>query len=307
MSLLLQALNWTTAEKLDHLTALDVEDHVFRKLGDPIWRFLDAKHMTDDRITRIRKYNKQIEAQFDIKHEAAVFTETETVATKKLKKVIFFLLEHNAAFAVPANIVTLLDLEPAFQVKNERGELKEEMRQDTLDFLDNVDLLPEKHGEEMFLRNLEHALLSVAADIDGLPTAKKTALGSEITENLEFQCVQHEFLEQARIMKERMKEAFEKDDRYCATGDEKYYMDLAGKEGEKMLKSDVRKFLADFDARQLSKTLCLKYEKFVLESDCQGVVSFNAKLKACINNLCVKVSTGPLLLVTTQGRRFVIL
>ena len=32
-----------------------------------------------------------------------------------------------------------------------------------------------------------------------------------------------------------MLEAFDKDDRYCATGDEKYYLDLPGKEGEKVL------------------------------------------------------------------------
>ena len=30
-------------------------------------------------------------------------------------------------------------------------------------------------------------------------------------------------------------EAFDKDDRYCATGDEKYYLDLPGKENEKVL------------------------------------------------------------------------
>ena len=33
-----QALNWTIAEKLDHLNTLDVEDHIGRKTGDPIWR-----------------------------------------------------------------------------------------------------------------------------------------------------------------------------------------------------------------------------------------------------------------------------
>ena len=32
-----------------------------------------------------------------------------------------------------------------------------------------------------------------------------------------------------------MVEAFDKDDRYCATGDEKYYLDLPGKENEKVL------------------------------------------------------------------------
>ena len=32
-----------------------------------------------------------------------------------------------------------------------------------------------------------------------------------------------------------MREAFDKDDRYCATGDEKYYLDLPGKENEKVL------------------------------------------------------------------------
>ena len=32
-----------------------------------------------------------------------------------------------------------------------------------------------------------------------------------------------------------MLEAFDKDDRYCATGDEKYYLDLPGKENEKVL------------------------------------------------------------------------
>ena len=31
-----------------------------------------------------------------------------------------------------------------------------------------------------------------------------------------------------------MVEAFDKDDRYCATGDEKYYLDLPGKENEKV-------------------------------------------------------------------------
>ena len=35
---LFQALNWTVAEKLEHLNTLDVEDHIGRKSGDPIWR-----------------------------------------------------------------------------------------------------------------------------------------------------------------------------------------------------------------------------------------------------------------------------
>ena len=47
--------------------------------------------------------------------------------------------------------------------------------------------------------------------------------------------LRHQFLEASRQLKEQMLEAFDKDDRYCATGDEKYYLDLPGKEGEKVL------------------------------------------------------------------------
>ena len=64
-----EALKWNSKEKLDHLENLDVEDHVSKKMGDPIWRFLDSKMMTEDRIERIRLYNKQLEKQFNIKHE----------------------------------------------------------------------------------------------------------------------------------------------------------------------------------------------------------------------------------------------
>ena len=47
--------------------------------------------------------------------------------------------------------------------------------------------------------------------------------------------LRHQFLEASRQLKEQMLEAFDKDDRYCATGDEKYYLDLPGKENEKVL------------------------------------------------------------------------
>ena len=61
-------------------------------------------------------------------------------------------------------------------------------------------------------------------------------------------------MEASKQLKEQMREAFDKDDRYCrvrfsqmdqdskqrprycATGDEKYYLDLPGKENEKVVK-----------------------------------------------------------------------
>ena len=46
--------------------------------------------------------------------------------------------------------------------------------------------------------------------------------------------LRHQFLEASQQLKEQMVEAFDKDDRYCATGDEKYYLDLPGKENEKV-------------------------------------------------------------------------
>ena len=64
-----EALKWNSKEKLNHLENLDVQDHVSKKMGDPIWRFLDSKLMTEDRIERIRVYNKKLEKQFDIKHD----------------------------------------------------------------------------------------------------------------------------------------------------------------------------------------------------------------------------------------------
>ena len=60
-------------------------------------------------------------------------------------------------------------------------------------------------------------------------------------------------MEASKQLKEQMREAFDKDDRYCtvkfsqmdqdskqrlrycATGDEKYYLDLPGKENEKVV------------------------------------------------------------------------
>ena len=50
----------------------------------------------------------------------------------------------------------------------------------------------------------------------------------------ENQVLRHQFLEASQQLKEQMVEAFDKDDRYCATGDEKYYLDLPGKENEKV-------------------------------------------------------------------------
>ena len=52
----------------------------------------------------------------------------------------------------------------------------------------------------------------------------------------QIQVLRHQFLESSRQLKEQMREAFDKDDRYCATGDEKYYLDLPGKENEKVVK-----------------------------------------------------------------------
>ena len=51
----------------------------------------------------------------------------------------------------------------------------------------------------------------------------------------QIQVLRHQFLEASRQLKEQMREAFDKDDRYCATGDEKYYLDLPGKENEKVI------------------------------------------------------------------------
>ena len=103
--------------------------------------------------------------------------------------------------------------------------------------------------------------------------------------------LRHQFQESSRQLKEQMREAFDKDDRYCATGDEKYYLDLPGKENEKVLSnqnlyhthhhhwkpqdqcdncvwqvlmSEVRRFSRDFDPRQLTKTLTLKFERLTL-------------------------------------------
>ena len=52
---------------------------------------------------------------------------------------------------------------------------------------------------------------------------------------IKIQVLRHQFLEASRQLKEQMLEAFDKDDRYCATGDEKYYLDLPGKENEKVV------------------------------------------------------------------------
>lgn len=284
-----QALNWTKADKLEHLNDLDVEEHVARKTGDPIWRFLDAKHMTDERVARIKKYNLQIEKQFGIKHQSAAFTNAEKTETKKIKKVLFTLLENDIELSVPTTVITLLDLMPAFVVEGNLGKVKKENRQDTLDFLQNEDLLPEKREDDKFLRNLEHAFLSIVKDIASLPEEKKQSLGSETTNNLELNKLRYEFLEHARILKDQMKSALEKDDRYCATGDEKYYLDLPGKEDEKVLMSEVRRFCRDFDSRQLTKTLTLKFERFTKEQDIEGIASFNTKLKECGRSLNERV------------------
>ena len=282
---------------MEHLSGLDVEDHVTRKMGDPIWRFLDTKHMTEERVVRIKKYNQRIEAQFGIKHEAAVFTETEKAAVKKLKKVLFQLLQHNAELAVPKSIIGMLGLAPAFVVEGGAGRLLSDLkaetlvrRQETMDFLQNDEALPEKLDEDKCLANLEQAFLSLVGHVLELPEDKQAALGAEITANLELEVLRHQFLALARMLKEQMKEAFHKDDRYCATGDEKYYLDLPGKEGEKVLMSEVRRFSRDFDGGQLTKTLTLKFERFTKEADINGITSFNNKLKACADKLKEKVS-----------------
>ena len=57
---------------------------------------------------------------------------------------------------------------------------------------------------------------------------------------LKIQVLRHQFLEASRQLKEQMRDAFDKDDRYCATGDEKYYLDLPGKENEKVLAPNSR-------------------------------------------------------------------
>ena len=114
-------------------------------------------------------------------------------------------------------------------------------------------------------------------------------MGDDILNNLEFEVQKLEFLEQSNILKSKLKVLFEMDDRYCATGDEKYYLDLPGREGEKLLPSEVRKFLRDFESDQLTKTLQSRYDKFKNEQKCDNIKSFNAKLKACVKNVEEKV------------------
>ena len=139
------------------------------------------------------------------------------------------------------------------------------------------------------MEKLETAFISIVKKLWDLPESEKNSMGEDILNNLEFEVQKLEFLEQSNILKSKLKVLFELDDRYCATGDEKYYLDLPGREGEKLLPSEVRKFLRDCEGDQLTKTLQSRYEKFKNEENCDNIKSFNAKLKACVNNLSEKV------------------
>merc|ERR1719481_1146761 len=57
-----KARNWSTSDKLFHLTALDVPEFINRKLSDQKWLFLRHDGMTEQRIQRIQEYNQRIEA-----------------------------------------------------------------------------------------------------------------------------------------------------------------------------------------------------------------------------------------------------
>ena len=160
------------------------------------FRFLDAKHMTDERVLRIRKYNQQIEAKFGIKHTPAAFNDAEKKAMKKLKRVLYHLLQHNIDQAkedklkIPTYVINILGLTSAFDTEGDSGKLKESTAQDTLDFLDNDDLLPDKKEEEKCLRNLEQGFLALVTHVVHLPEGRRLALGPEVSDNLELQVSQ---------------------------------------------------------------------------------------------------------------------
>jgi len=123
-----------------------IEDHVVQKFGDPIWKFLETRHLTDDRINRIDNYSKNIESKFGIHNNIKpVFSNEETFATKKMKKGLFFVLKNNRNFIVTHDTVRMLDIVSSFDFlngKSKGGILKDDLAQDTLDFLENDDLLP---------------------------------------------------------------------------------------------------------------------------------------------------------------------
>ena len=148
--------------------------------------------MTDERVLRIRKYNQQIESKFGIKHSPAAFNDAEMKAMKKLKRVLYHLLQHNVneqdgQMKIPAFIINILMLDSAFDLDGDAGVLKQDAVQDTLDFLDNEDLMPEKKEEEKCLRNLELAFLALVSHVVKLPEGRKLALGPEVIDNLELQ------------------------------------------------------------------------------------------------------------------------
>ena len=148
--------------------------------------------MTDERVVRIRKYNQQIEAKFGIKHTPTAFNEAEKNAMKKLKRVLYHILQHNVneqdgQLKIPAFIINILMLDSAFDLDGDAGVLKPDAVQDTLDFLDNEDLMPEKKEEEKCLRNLELAFLALVSHVVKLPEGRKLALGPEVIDNLELQ------------------------------------------------------------------------------------------------------------------------
>ena len=159
------------------------------------FRFLDAKHMTDERVLRIRKYNQQIEAKFGIKHTPAAFNDAEKKAMKKLKRVLYHLLQHNIdeegedRLKIPTYVINMLGLNSAFNIEGDSGNLKEGTAQDTLDFLENDDLLPDKKEEEKCLRNLEHGFLALVTHVVDLPEGRRLALGPEVSDNLELQVI----------------------------------------------------------------------------------------------------------------------
>ena len=150
--------------------------------------------MTDERVLRIRKYNQQIEAKFGIKHTPAAFNDAEKKAMKKLKRVLYHLLQHNIdevedQLKIPTYVINMLGLNSAFNIEGDSGNLKEGTAQDTLDFLDNDDLLPDKKEEEKCLRNLEHGFLALVTHVVDLPEGRRLALGPEVSDNLELQVI----------------------------------------------------------------------------------------------------------------------
>ena len=64
-----KALSWNSKDKLNHLENLVVEDYISDKMGDATWRFLETRSLTEDRIKRIRAYNKNLEKEFNIQHK----------------------------------------------------------------------------------------------------------------------------------------------------------------------------------------------------------------------------------------------